>query len=237
MSGGNSFKDEGSRPSWPRPNRPITLSDITGPSVAHLLDQTVMKEAKIADKDADKEVQLNLQSPQATDRESVDNAQSSVSTDGSVDGSLSRPIQQIKERATPLKSSGMQPSTQRHDSSHEHKKELPFQYEQVIPTALIDHDFGFPASIRDAPSHNSSLGKSRDEVQAIRHDSTSAGASSSSQCSAEQTAYADKDVDFRKENNVVSDTDDIKMDVDENAGSDVEVYCICRTSDTDRFMM
>ena len=235
MTSNNSKRDGGPlEKSWPKLSRPLTLSDITGPSVPNLLESIDHTESEphvgcltgtarysdeaIATKGHSKEeVQYSPDlsvAPRQFDTRMED-----------ADIVKSKPFKDKVE--TPLKSPKLPDGVKK-----------PPQF-QSLPSALIDHDFGFSSgltgpSLTDKPFTDNYSGRndeksmpSKEEINENEKD-ISIG-----------TAYYKNSADEKPLHNFANkETAGSEMETDGNyVNIEDEVYCICRTSDTDRFMM
>ena len=253
MSGNNFTGDANLDKSWPRPTRPLTFSDVTGPSVTNLLDSRPKQESishPEAHSSSSKQLDLSHAASlvpkgqskpdmQPTSEQPFLSRQKESITSKEENLSIVMPRLQSGISDAYAKPPAMPYHGQMHHPQHYSAMpmEMPFQY-QPLPSALVDHHFGFAAGMSN-PSINMPHygGKSFEEEK--------------------QLSQAVKTDVYRNKEDFVMDQESGKMDVevkDENAfeqakaeskpdmeGIDEnvneEVYCICRTSDTDRFMM
>ena len=227
--------------SWPRLTRPLTLSDITGPSVPNLFEPTLGPDANPhaeiptesithsyeqntvkgrSKMEIECDQRVPMPPPQAGAREE------------NVDSFISKQVKEISD--TYMEPVKVPYSAQRQPSQPSDAMEKSYQF-HPMPSALMDHDFGFSAAVKDPSIDNSSFSHKHLDENNENYMLQKMEANENEKDSNMETGSSKQEFEMNLEHN---DKAELEMDAEENdVNVEEEVYCICRTSDTKRFMM
>lgn len=227
---GNSFRGD-SNPNriWPRPSRPLTLSDITGPSVSNLLDSSKIQEADKQNEAKPKDAQLYSQQKHL---HLPTEGNDTCLREGNADSHTLLPLQRNEIPGTSFKPEEMQynASMQNYSQHHGVRMTAPCQ---AMPSVLMDHDFGYPANLgRDYGSYSSTQTDGGTEKKTASME----GHANDGKGPINAMEEVKEKVSVKERSEVGAEGSQMDMG-DCPANADEEVYCICRTSDTERFMM
>ena len=195
---------------WPRPNRPVTLLDVIGSKTLESSDPANTT-ANNKQMDGCKDFSNGHSS-------SYDAKESSAQQEELTDYIASDLVRPRPNNEVPA-----------HFQYNMHH-EMTEQRLSHVPSALLDHDFGFSGSNKGQNSHLSSdlkVEESKDEGE-INMITGNVGALQEAE---------GKNVYESKEEAGKTEVASIGKENQECSGDAEAVYCICRTSDADRFMM
>ena len=149
-----------------------------------------------------------------------------------VDSFISKQVKEISD--TYMEPAKVPHSAQRQPPQPSDAMEKSYQYHSM-PSALMDHDFGFSAGVKDPSIDNSSYSHKHLDENSEKYMLQKMETNENERDSNMETGSSKQEFEMNLEHN---DKAELEMDAEENdVNVEEEVYCICRTSDTKRFMM
>ena len=235
----NNFKRDGGHleKSWPRLTRPLTLSDITGPSVPNLFEPSLGPDANphAEDRTGSNTHSYEQNAAKGYSATEIERHQR-VSIPPSQAGAREENVDSLVSKEVKEKGDAYIEPAKIPYSAHQQPSQ-PCEHHSM-PSALMDHDFGFSPGVKDTSIDNSSfsskhLDEDREKPMLPKMEIIE------NEKDADMEAEISKpEFEMKLEHSFVKDKAESEMDAEENdVNVEEEVYCICRTSDTDRFMM
>ncbi|XP_065067210.1 CXXC-type zinc finger protein 1-like [Rhopilema esculentum] len=193
---------------WPRPNRPVTLLDVIG---SKTLESSDPANTTAKNKQGDGCKDFSSGHPSSYDATGSSAQQEELTDYIASDLVRPRPNNEV-------------PASHYHYGVHH---EMAEQHLSHVPSALLDHDFGFSGSNQTQNSQLSSDLKSKNEGEIKKITGN-----------VDELQEAEKKLVYEsKEEAGKTEEASVEKENGECSGDREMVYCICRTSDTDRFMI
>ena len=224
--------------SWPELSRPLTFSDISGPSIPNTLELT--PETKGDDRSSTPSGSIMCSSESNSTTEPMKPGLSLTKNQFDVrdrSSDVSTPRQFSETPDASIMSPSAPDNAQRLLSQLHDAKENQFHF-QSLPSALLDHDFGFSArssqpSATDVSYITTDVDENKEKYLLQKAEAKKIESEANIEPEMSKNAVGIKSQHDGDTEEAMS-----QMDSEENeVNVEQEVYCICKTSDTDRFMM